>query len=439
MKRLLPACFCALSLLPAARSADAPPNVVLIVVDDLGYADLGIHGSKEIATPNMDSLAHDGVRFTSGYVTAPLCAPSRAGFLTGRWQNHFGFEYNPEPGVAWGLPTTEKTIAERLKPLGYATGIFGKWHQGETPEFHPLKRGFDEFYGFLSAMHSYFKSDDGKWGKIYRGTEPVELDKYLTQAIADESVSFIDRHKEKPFFLYVAFNAPHIPGQVPEGYLAQIPEGITDPVRRTYLAMVRALDDGVGSILAALHKNELDKNTLVVFFSDNGGALLAGAAANGACNAPLRGGKAELWEGGIRVPFFMRWTDHIPAGRVLDGPVISLDVLPSLLALAGAPADPTLDGVNILPWVEGKAPVPADRKPFFWKFYGRIAVREGGLKMIRPDYEKNLELYDLPRDISETKDIASDHPERVSAMRAEYDEWEKLNPKPLDKTESSPK
>ncbi len=439
MKNLLLASLCTLSLLPAARAADSLPNVVLILVDDLGYADIGVHGSKEIATPNIDSIALDGVRFTSGYVTAPLCAPSRAGILSGRWQNHFGFEYNPEPGVAWGLPASQKTIAERLKPLGYSTGIFGKWHQGETPEFHPLKRGFDEFYGFLSAMHSYFQSDDGKWGKIYRGTEPVELDKYFTQAVADESVSFIDRHKDKPFFLYAAFNAPHIPGQVPDEYLAQIPDTIADPARRIYLAMVRSLDDGVGSILAALHKNGLDKKTLVIFLSDNGGSLLAGAAANSANNHPLRGGKAELWEGGIRVPFLMRWTDHIPAGRVLDDPVIGLDILPSLLSLAGAPADPTLDGVNILPWVEGKDPVPADRKPFFWKFYGRVAVRDGNLKMIRPDDGKNLELYDMTKDISETKDIAPSNPERTASLKAEYDEWEKLNPRPLDKTGDSAK
>lgn len=434
MKRhLLLASLCALFVptLPAAQDATAP-NIVLIVADDLGYGDLGIHGCKEITTPRMDSIALDGARFTNGYVTAPLCAPSRAGFLTGRWQNHFGFEYNPAPGVAWGLPVEEKTIADRLKAQGYATGVFGKWHLGENPEFHPTKRGFDEFYGFLTAMHSYFKADDEKWGKIYRGTEPVELDKYLTQSIADECVSFINRHKEKSFFLYAAFNAPHIPGQAPQTYLDQVPQEIKDPARRLYLAMVRSLDDGVGAILDALRENGLEKNTLVIFFSDNGGSLLAGAAANSANNFPLRGGKAELWEGGIRVPFFMRWTGHIPAGRVLDEPVISLDVLPSVLSLAGAPVDPSLDGVNILPWAEGKAPFPA-HKPFFWKFYGRVAARDGNMKFIRPDYDKNLELYDLTKDISETNDLAPSHPDRATAMKAQYDEWERLNPKPLDK------
>ncbi len=411
------------------QAGDAP-NIVLIVADDLGYADLGVHGCKDIVTPNIDSIANDGVRFTSGYVTAPVCAPSRAGFLTGRWQDRFGFEDNPLPGSKWGLPLEQKTIAERLKPEGYATGIFGKWHQGEAPEYLPTNRGFDEFFGFLSGMHSYFHADDPQWGKIYRGTEPASLDKYLTRAIADECVSFIDRHKDKPFFLYAAFNAPHIPGEVPEGYLTRIPEGITDPVRRTYLAMVRALDDGVGSILESLRKNGLDQNTLVIFFSDNGGPIMKEAAANGASNKPLRGGKAELWEGGIRVPFFMRWTGRIPAGRVLDEPVISLDVLPSVLALAGVPSDSTLDGVNILPWAEGKASAP-DRQPFFWKFYNQIVVREGGLKFIGQDYGRKSELYDLKNDISETTDLAPGNPEKAAALKARFEEWNRANGTPL--------
>lgn len=399
------------------------------MVDDLGYADLGIHGCKEITTPNMDSIALDGVRFTNGYVTAPVCAPSRAGLLTGRWQDRFGFEDNPSPGCQWGLPVEEKTIAERLKAQGYTTGIFGKWHQGEKPGFRPNDRGFDEFYGFLSGMHSYVQANDPQWGPILRGTEPVALDKYLTQSIADECVGFINRHKEKPFFLYAAFNAPHIPGEVPQAYLDQVPQ-MQDPVRRTYLAMVRSLDDGVGAILEALRKNSLENKTLIIFFSDNGGAIMKEAAANGASNNPLRGGKCELWEGGIRVPFFMRWPEHIPAGRVLDEPVISLDVLPIALSLAGAQPDPSLDGANILLWAEGKAPAPV-RKPFFWKFYNQVAAREGDMKFLGQDYGKKLELYDMKKDISEARDLASALPDRATRMKAGFDEWNRSNGKPL--------
>jgi len=424
---LLSALLCALTL-PLSMAADKP-NIVLIVADDLGYADLGVHGCKDIATPHMDSIAKDGVRLTDAYVTAPVCAPSRAGLLTGRWQDRFGFEGNPEPGAKWGLPLTEKTIADRLKALGYATGIFGKWHQGETPEFHPNRRGFDEFFGFLSGMHSYFEANDPQWGPLLRGNEPAKLDKYLTQAIAEESAGFIGRHKDHPFFLYAAFNAPHTPIEAPKSYLAEV-AGIQNPVRRRYAAMVRSLDDGVGAILDAIEVNGLEKNTLVVFLSDNGGPLLEGAAVNGSSNAPLRGGKAEVWEGGIRVPFFVRWPGRISAGKVLDEPAISLDILPTALALAGGTQDPALDGEDLLPWLEGKAPAPA-RTPFFWKFYSQAAVRDGDFKLVRPDAGKPMELYDLKNDIAEAANLSAVDPVRVKSLKKNFDDWNSGNGKPL--------
>lgn len=406
------------------------PNIVLIVADDLGYADLGVQGCKDFATPRMDSIAMDGVRFTNAYVTAPVCAPSRAGMLTGRWQDRFGFEGNPEPGATWGVPVTEKNIAERLKAQGYATGIFGKWHQGETAEFRPNSRGFDEFYGFLSGMHSYFEANDPKWGPLLRGNEPVKLDKYLTLAIAEESAGFITRHKDRPFFLYAAFNAPHMPAEAPQTYLDEV-AGIQDPARRTYAAMVRALDDGVGTILDAIRTNGLEDNTLVIFLSDNGGPLLEGAAVNGSSNKPLRGGKAEVWEGGIRVPFFVRWPGHVAPGRVLDDPVISLDILPTALGVAGALEDPVLDGANILPWLGGKAQAPS-RNPFFWKFYGQMAVRNGEAKLVRPSGGKSLELYDLKNDIAEANNLADGNAERVKSLKNQFDNWNKGNAKPLN-------
>jgi len=430
--RLLPATLCAffLPLIPGSPAADAPrPNIVLILADDLGYADLGVHGCKEFATPRMDSIARDGVRFSNAYVTAPVCAPSRAGLLTGRWQNRFGFEGNPEVGAKWGLPPGEKTIADRLKAQGYATGVFGKWHLGEQPEFHPNRRGFDEFYGFLSGMHSYFKAQDPQWGPLLRGNEPVDLNKkYLTQALAEECAGFISRHKAKPFFLYASFNAPHTPLQAPKPLLDEVAH-IQDPQRRAYAALVRALDNGVGTILDAIRDNGLEKNTLVIFLSDNGGPLLEGAAVNGSSNAPLRGGKAELWEGGIRVPFFLRWPGHIAAGGSLDTPVISLDILPTALALAGAPGDPALDGLDLLPWITGKTPAPK-RAPFFWKFYEQIAARDGDSKIVRPAGGKKLELYNVKTDSAESNDLSATDKAGTDSLKAKFDEWDRANQKP---------
>lgn len=428
---ILPAlCALFLPLIPISPAADAGrPNIVLILADDLGYADLGVHGCKEFTTPRMDSIARDGIRFTNGYVTGPVCAPSRAGLLTGRWQNRFGFEGNPEVGAKWGLPPGEKTIADRLRAQGYATAIFGKWHLGEQPEFHPNSRGFDEFYGFLSGMHSYFKAQDPQWGPLLRGNEPVDLNKkYLTQALAEECAKFISRHKDKPFFLYAAFNAPHTPLQAAKSYLDEVAH-IQNPRRRTYAAMVRALDDGVGTILDSIRDNGLEKNTLVIFLSDNGGPLLEGAAVNGSNNAPLRGGKAELWEGGIRVPFFLRWPGHLTPGGVLDNPVISLDILPTALALAGAPEDPSLDGLNILPWAEGKTPAPT-RTPFFWKFYEQIAARDGDSKIVRPSGGKKLGFYNVKNDISESSDLSATDKAGTDSLRTKFDEWDRKNQNP---------
>src|SRR5262245_57773159 len=240
--QLLPLAFTALLAAPAVSPAAEPqtrkPNVVVLLADDLGYADLGVHGGKEVATPHIDSLAKNGVRCTSGYVSCPYCSPTRAGLLTGRYQTRFGHEFNPvllkNGGAGQGLPTSETTVADRLKAAGYATGLVGKWHQGEE-EFHPLNRGFQEFFGFLPGAHSYTASDDKNYGPIYRGRQKVEPDGYLTDVLAREAVAFIDRHRKEPFFLYLAFNAVHTPMQAPETDLKKFAH-ITDPTRRTYLA-----------------------------------------------------------------------------------------------------------------------------------------------------------------------------------------------------------
>ncbi|MCX5758725.1 MAG: sulfatase-like hydrolase/transferase, partial [Candidatus Hydrogenedentes bacterium] len=344
----------------------ARPNIVVILADDLGYADLGCQGCSDIPTPNIDSLAREGVRFTNGYVSCPVCSPTRAGLMTGRYQQRFGHEFNPGPPTAaqdtFGLPLDQPTIAERLKAAGYATGLFGKWHLGFKPEMQPQKRGFDEFYGFLGGAHNYLRVGE-KANPIMRGTEPVADIDYTTDAFAREAVSFIDRHRTVPFFLYVPFNAVHAPLEAPEKYLSRFPN-IEDKKRRTFAAMLSALDDNVGLILAKLRECQLEENTLVFFISDNGGPTVQTSSRN----HPLQGFKGQVYEGGIRVPFLAQWKGRIPSGKVDDRPVIAIDVHPTALAVAGVipPADAKLEGVNLLPYLTGQESA-APHDALFWR------------------------------------------------------------------------
>src|SRR5688572_30709772 len=295
----------------SAAEEQSRPNIVVIVGDDMGYADIGIHGSDEIPTPHLDALAADGVRCTSGYVSGPYCSPTRAGLLTGRYQTRFGHEFNPGGGGRRrrqraqgqaqqqgprqrrrqaegsggqrqniGLPTSETTIADRLKAAGYKTGLVGKWHLGNADRFHPQRRGFDEFFGFLGGAHSYFP---GQGAAILRGTTPVEEKEYLTYALGREAVDFIDRHREEPFFLYLAFNAVHTPMHATDGRLEKF-ASIEDERRRTYAAMMSAMDDAIGKVIDKLRDAELDDNTLVFFISDNGGPTMRGTSGNGSNN-----------------------------------------------------------------------------------------------------------------------------------------------------------
>ena len=315
----------------AAASTNPPPNLIVILTDDQGYADVGFNGCKDIPTPNLDSIARNGVRFTSGYVSFSVCSPSRAGLLTGRYEQRFGHERNPrfEPGNRQsGLPLTETTLADTLGKVGYRSGIIGKWHLGAHPELHPLQRGFNEFFGMLGGGHRYFPEDltiretsqaksqseeDSYRLWILRNHEPVRTTQYLTDEFSDEAVRFIARHKTRPFFLYLAYNAPHGPLQATEKYLRRFPN-IQNAKRRTYAAMVSAVDDGVGRVLAELRTQGLEDNTLVCFLSDNGGPT----DANGSDNHPLRGGKGSPWEGGFRVPFAVQWPGHLPMPAYRD-------------------------------------------------------------------------------------------------------------------------
>ena len=451
--------------LPAGgEAAGSRPNILLIFVDDLGYGELGCQGNVEIPTPHIDSLARNGIRFTQGYVTSPYCSPSRAGLLTGRYQSRFGHELNPvgrrNLDERAGLPLSERTIAEDLKAGGYATALVGKWHLGGLPQFHPQRRGFDEFFGFLHEGHFYvpgppwpdvltwlrtrelpggagLRQQDGNVirsmhlrnneppydenNPILRGTQPVVEREYLTEALAREATTFIERNASRPWFLYLSYNAPHSPMQAPIRSLERFGH-IGDIHRRLFAAMVAALDDSIGAVLATLRTLELEEDTLIFFLSDNGGPT----AELTSSNAPLRGGKGQLFEGGIRIPFVMQWKGRLPGGKVVEQPVISLDILPTALAAAGVSraAGRKLDGLNLLPWLCGNAPAPGQRT-FFWRYGRNVALRDGDWKLIRQSArgksDADFALFDLARDAGETNDLASTRPEVAKELLAKLD------------------
>ncbi|MBZ2178996.1 MAG: sulfatase-like hydrolase/transferase [Acidobacteria bacterium] len=411
----------------AAQQPRRQPNVVLLLADDLGYGELGCQGNPEIPTPHIDSIAHHGVRYTNGYVTAPYCTPSRAGLLTGRYQTRFGHELNAvgranlDPAI--GLPETEVTLGQRLQKAGYATGVIGKWHLGGTPRYHPLRRGFDEFFGFLHEGHffvpppydgvvSHLRKNEPPYdaeNPLLRGTQEVVEREYLTAALAREAERFIHRHRRRPFFLYLPWNAVHSPMQA----TAQSQErfaGIADAHRRVFAGMLSALDDGVGRVLGALRRHGLEENTLVIFLSDNGGPT----AELTSSNRPLRGGKGQLYEGGIRVAFLLQWKGRWAAGRVEATPVIATDIVPTVLRAAGVPfAAAEFDGVDL----GGKL----GERTLFWRYGKNIAVRQGRWKLVRQG-QAEFALYDLEQDPGEKRDLAGAEPERVVQLRKVLEE-----------------
>lgn len=425
----------AIALLPlAAFAADRKPNIVVIVSDDQGYADVGVQGCKDIPTPNIDALARAGVRFTNGYVSGPYCSPTRAGLLTGRYQTRFGHEFNPGgKGPDMGLPVSETTMPDRLKKAGYATGMVGKWHLGGAAKFHPLKRGFDEFFGFLGGAHSYFP---GKGADVLRGTVPANEKDYLTDAFAREAVAYIDRHKAEPFFLYLAFNAVHTPMHATDERLQKF-ASVKDPTRRTYAAMLWAMDEAVGNVLTKLRTEKLEEDTLIFFVSDNGGPTMRGTTVNGSNNAPLRGSKRTTLEGGIRVPFVIAWKGRLPAGTTDDRPVIQLDIAPTALAAADVEIAPDrkLDGVNLLAYLVGEKRAEKPHDALFWRFGTQMAVRRGDWKLVRYDPVVDggkgrataAKLYNLATDIGEANDLAGKEPQRVADLQRLWDGWDRGN------------
>ncbi len=422
-----PALACALGP-TALAAAERPPNVVVILADDMGYGDVGYQGAPDIPTPNIDRLAAGGVRFTDGYVSCAICSPTRAGLLTGRYQNRFGHETNPGPippqAQEAGLPLTEITLPQMLARAGYATGMVGKWHLGMMDPQHPLARGFGEFFGFLHGGHSYLHLAPSGPNSILRGMKPVAPTGYLTDVFTQEAIEFIDRHRAEPFFLYLPYNAVHTPLEATKPYMERV-KAIEDNDRRTYAAMTVALDDGVGAVLAKLEREGLAGNTIVFFLSDNGGVQ------GHARNAPLRGFKSTYWEGGIRIPFCMRWPAKLPAGAVYRQPVISLDIVPTAVAAAGAklPDDRPIDGVDLLPYLTGEKSGPP-HETLFWRMFVRQAVRRGDWKLVRME-EGVEELYNLAEDLGETTDLSAARPEVLQGLAAAFDAWSAQMAEPL--------
>jgi arylsulfatase A-like enzyme len=432
-----------LSLLLAAgaSAAPAPPNIVFVLIDDLGYGDLGCTGSPDIRTPHIDRLAAEGVRFTDFYSNAPVCTPTRVAFLTGRWQQRTGIEFAfgyqveqwrkvdgawvPEPDIhGLGLPTGETTLAQRLQPAGYATGAFGKWHLGYRDEYNPLRRGFDEYFGELLGHADYYRHAyyDGT-PALREGTEPAKAEGYFTDLVNERAARFIREHGGKePFFLYVPHLAVHAPFQAPDAPETPMVTKATmlDGSRAIYRAMLERVDRGVGMIFAELEKLGQADDTLFVLSSDNGGERYSS-------NAPFFHHKATLWEGGIRVPCLMRWPARLPRGVTCAAPAITMDLHATFLAAAGiaSPADKPLDGVDLLPIALGQAE-PPDRS-LCWRMdrsnRKMKAIRRGTWKHVNDGNSMDL-LFDLAADPGERTNLGFRHPEILRDLKDRLARWE---------------
>ena len=440
---------------PNAVSAESDrPNIVLILCDDLGYADVGFNGSPDITTPVLDALAKHGTIFTSAYVCHPFCGPSRMGMMSGRYPHEFGAPYNlPNSGLGieqynrQGIDVNEKLISKVLQNAGYYTGAIGKWHMGIQPQFHPNARGFDDYYGFLGGGHKYFPEqfrgiyqrqnangvkyiNDYSQPLEHNGKE-VDETEYITDGLSREASRFVTEAaaRDQPFFLYLAYNAPHTPLEAKQEDLTKFAE-IEDEKRRTYAAMVYAVDRGVGELVDTLKfTNEFD-NTLIVFLSDNGGKI--GAGAN---NAPLTQGKGSICEGGYRVPMFLHWPTNVPSGKRFDHPVTALDFYPTFARLANAPIprDKHLDGKDI--WdalLAGESP-RVDETLFalrHWNGFHNVGIRRNQWKASKRGPNSPWNLFNLDKDISESDDVSAQHPEIVRQMVAEARHWSQSHTAP---------
>ena len=425
----------ALSMQPDAEAAEKP-NAIFILVDDMGYGDIGPYGVTDVRTPHLDRMAREGVKLTDTYAAAPVCTPTRIAFLTGRYQQRTGIEWAIHGIGTPGLPASETSVASMMKKNGYVTGLMGKWHMGGTPETGPNAHGFDEFFGHLGANIDFFTHREVVphccRPDLFENGEPVKEEGYMTDLITERSVDFIERHAGKPFFLFVSYNAPHWPFQPPDRRWVATPENRLEGTREDYNGMVKRIDDGVGQILDVLEKRGLSENTLVIFTSDNGGERLSRTA-------PFFNHKATLWEGGIRVPGLVRWPEHLPAGKTSGQAVITMDFSATILAATGSapPEGRTLDGIDIVPILSGKEPpqerifywrVPflGDCKPQlpYWQCSIQKAVRKGDWKYVRDGVEQVDMLFDLRTDPSERKTLTYEKPELVEEMKRLVASWE---------------
>jgi arylsulfatase A-like enzyme len=408
------------------------PNVVLIIADDLGYGDLGSYGAPDARTPNLDRLAREGVRLTQFYANAPVCTPTRAALITGRYQQRVSLEkpLDTKEGLSQGLPVTGRSLPQLLKQAGYATALIGKWHLGFAPEFHPNRHGFDYFWGFLAGYVDWYTHVRGDGlADLWENATPVTHPGYLSHEVTKRAAAFVASHASGPFFLEVALGAPHWPFQSPDrpsvaerrnNSMVQAPADADPPSREDYARIVEDLDKGVGEILDTLRKQSLAENTLVVFMSDNGGEWLSR-------NAPFFHRKNTLWEGGIRVPAIFRWPGIIPAGKTLSQVGITMDVTATVLSAAGAtrPGGGELEGIDLLPILrEGSTPV---ERTLFWRNASgggrQRAVRSGDWKLLI-DGEQQL-LFDVTRDPGERDDQAARYRDRVQTFKQLLDAWER--------------
>ena len=420
-------------LLTSAAVAASRPNIIVIMADDLGYRDLGFTGCTDFETPNIDRLAETGVECLNGYASHPFCAPTRAGLMTGRYQQRFGFETNPAYAPfdeRSGLPPTETTIATRLKKVGYRTGLVGKWHLGFSKAHHPLNRGFDFFFGMPGGGHDYFEVDSRAIGEEYKAPlidnrKYANVEGYLTHQLTDHAIKFIEQSKDDPFFLFLSYNAPHSPFQAPKetiDALAHIP----NKKRRAYAAMIVEMDNDIGRVMKTLVLNELEEDTLIFFLSDNGGPH-EGVVTD---NAPFRDGKGSVREGGIHVPFIACWPGRLPEGTQFEHPVISIDLAPTAAALAGA-GQGNMEGVNLIPYLAGEKTGAPHENVFFRRRDGAAwaIISKDGLKLVRPDWQTDTkEHYNLRRDPGELKDLNTpEHQAAVKQLQADWDAWNKSN------------
>ena len=401
--------------------ADGPdaarkPNIVLIVADDMGYGDLGCYGAKDLSTPNLDKLAAQGVKFTQFYCAAPVCAPMRVSFLTGKYPQRTSLPSNPSSkNPEAGLSPDEFTIAEAMKTAGYTTGIIGKWHMGYAPKFWPSKQGFDENFGPLSGWadyidHTYEKTQN--W--MYRGDKPDDPPGYLTDVLTKEALSYIQRHKNDQFFLYLPFTAPHGPHVAPDGTRRE--------TRKVYKEIVENYDTNIGKILEALRASGLEDNTVVIFLSDNGSDMMSEPEVGS--NGGLRGGKRTVFEGGIRTPFFAKWPGHITPGTVVNEPIMSMDIYRTLTNIAGVtlPATAAIDSVDILDVMQGKGKRP--REYMFWNFGGQYAARTGKWKIIEQG-GRVVGLYDIEADPAEKIDLSAQQSKVVEDLSIKLAQWKR--------------